>query len=121
MPLVRQDRLKKKKGKIILLCVLFCLFILAMIIITFFKKRDIHLIHGTITTQFENTEYNDRTFLINTDSGPYMDSFITLEEASSRFHRDFQPGDSVYVFCSIYPKEIAPTIIDIFLLLNVKK
>lgn len=76
------------------------------------------MIHGKVTTYFEDMKYNDGTFLIDTSSSIYMDPSFTLESVRVQFHMELQESDNVYIFCKISSREIAPTIIKIFYIIR---
>ena len=118
---VKESKKKKRKrmASIILLCVLLLVFILVLTPIIYMKRNGIQLIHGTITFRMGNiVEYHDGTFLIDTETGLYMNPYKTLDLINSQFHLNLQEGDSVYVFCKIDSHEIAPQFIEIFYIIK---
>ncbi len=113
---------EKKSIKRILVSILVSILILILIsgitMIVFLRKNDIHMVHGKVTTHFRDFEYNDGAFLIVTSSSLYTDTSLTLELAEAQFHTELQEGDEVYIFCKIYPEEIAPMFIKIYYLIR---
>lgn len=106
-----------KTGKLLIKMMALCLFLiafLAIFVFFIFKKNDLHILRGEITDTFYDFRYSDGSFLLETESGLYMDSLVTLDSINEKFHSNVQIGDLVYVVCKIDPHEISPQCIDIY-------
>ena len=114
----RKKKRKKRTVSTVLLCTLILVLILLLTPVIYMKKNGIHFIHGTITFHIGNIEYPNDTLLLQTESGPYIDPYKTLDLVNSQFHLNLQEGDSVYVFCKIDPHEITPQSIDILYMMK---
>lgn len=108
--------MKKKKISVlrIILCAFIIVFIVVFLIIIKMKMEGIHILSGSVTTTFLDTEYDDRTFLISVGGRLYMDPFLDINDVKSKYNVTIEEGDSICAVCKVDSKEIAPAIITIY-------
>lgn len=80
--------MKKKKISVlrIILCAFIIVFIVVFLIIIKMKMEGIHILSGSVTTTFLDTEYDDGTFLISVGNRLYMDPFLDINGVKCRFY-----------------------------------
>ena len=108
--------MKKKKISVlrIILCAFIIVFIVVFLIIIKMKMEGIHILSGSVTTTFLDTEYDDGTFLISVGNRLYMDPFLDINGVKSKYNVTIEEGDSICAVCKVDSKEIAPAIITIY-------
>lgn len=108
--------MKKKKISVlrIILCAFIIVFIVVFLIIIKMKMEGIHILSGSVTTTFLDTEYDDGTFLISAGNRLYMDPFLDINDVKSKYNVTIEEGDSICAVCKVDSKEIAPAIITIY-------
>ena len=101
------------------------LFIISGIIIIIFglyvygKIEGYHIIQGKITTSFLDMNYEDGTFLINSENSLYIDPSLNIDSVKEKFKISVNEEDTVLVVCKMSSHETAPKAIKIYFIIKV--